>query len=402
MPSTLIWRPGIALSAAMLMSLSASTASTAAVPASGWRTVHVTAKPGRFCDVTAAGRGHAWAVGLSIDRPSVYSPLIARWNGGSWTAVRLPAKVASQLGPLPILGSVVASGPRNLWAFSLTIGGWLHYDGSSWTVGQMPEALTTTASAIAGSKYVWMFGLRVTFHNPVPFSAFATDVKGKVTWTRRAMPGDPVIYGASAVSGSDLWAVGSGGPVDPIAGCLANGLSSKKSALTSVLHYYADRWHQAPPLPAAMRKNPATSILANSDTDLWVGGAIKNAEGGTAAAIAHWNGQNWTLIKLQAPGSRGDYRTEAITADARAGLWAVADCAGAHCPLRGHESMLWHEHAGLWTGPIRPALTKYRTILLSIAASGPTIWAAGTVTLGKDNVHGLIAARTAATTKTSG
>jgi hypothetical protein len=398
---TLIWRPGIATSAAMLMPLSAS---TAAVPGSGWRAVHVTAKPGRFCDVTAAGRRQAWAFGVSIDRPSVFSPLIARWDGRSWTAVRLPAKVRSRLGPLPLLGSAVASGPRNLWAFSLTVGGWLHFDGSSWTAGLVPAGvLTTTASVIAGSKYVWMFGLRVTFHNPVPFSAYATDINGKVTWKRKAMPGDAVIYGASAVSGSDLWAVGTSGEVDPIAGCLAGSQPSNKSALTSsVLHYYAGRWHKAPSLPAAMRENPATSILANGDNDLWVGGAIKNAKGGTAAAIAHWNGQNWTLIKLPAPGSRGGYRTEAITADGPAGLWAVADCAGTHCPLHGHESMLWHEHAGLWTGPIRPALTKHRTILVSLAASGPTIWAAGTVTLGKNNVHGLIAARTATATKTSG
>lgn len=390
----------LAASVAALVPLAAG---TVAAPASAWRTVVVTAARGRFDAVAAADPRHAWAVGGSPDRSGDFAPLIARWNGVSWAPARVPAKVRSRLGPLAILDSAVAAGPSNLWAFSITIGGWLHYDGSSWTAGQIPEVLTTTASTVAARKFIWAFGLRDTFHNPVPFSAYASDINGTVRWTSKAVPGDAVIYSASAVSGSDLWAAATRGMFASPAGSPSGTASSatpKKAALTSsLLHYHAGRWHKAMPLPAAMRTNPATAILARSDTDIWVGGAVKNASAGTTAAIAHWNGRNWTLIKLRVTASKADYRTGAITADGTGSLWVLADCAGTRCPHRGLTSRLWNEHAGHWTGPIQPALTRHPAVLLSIAAAGRCVWAAGTITLGPDNFRGLVAARTAATAR---
>jgi hypothetical protein len=391
----LIRRSGFAASVAVLVPLAAG---AVAAPVSGWRTVDVTARQGRFNAVTAADPRHAWAVGGSPDRSGDFAPLIARWNGVSWAPARVPAKVRSVLGPLALLGTAVAAGPRSLWAFSITIGGWLHYDGSSWTGGLIPGVLTTTASAVAARKSIWAFGLRDTFHNPAPFSAYATNVNGKVTWTKKAVPGDAVIYGASAVSGSDLWAAATSGlftgPIGSPSGTASSATSKTATVTSSLLHYHAGRWHKAMPLPAAMRANPATAIFARRDTDIWVGGAVNNASAGTTAAIAHWNGRNWTLIKLPAPAPKADYRTEAITADGTGNLWALADCAGTHCPHHGLTSRLWHEHAGHWTGPMHPALTRHPAVLLSLAAAGRSVWAAGTVTLGPLNFRGLIAART--------
>jgi len=403
-----IRRAGIAVSVAVLVPVSAA---AMAGPVPGWRTVDVTARQGTFYALTAADQRHAWAVGASFDAASSeFVPLIGRWNGAAWAAVGLPGTVRSVLGPLALLDTAAASGPRSMWAFSFT-GGWLHYDGSRWIAGIVPDVLVITASTVAARKYAWSFGLRDTFHNPVPYSAYAADVKGQVRWTDKAIPGGTVVYGASAVSGSDLWAAGIGGPVlspgsragrgagarevtaalDGIAGSV----SGKGAALRSgVLHYYAGRWHKAVPLPAAMRKNPATAIFARSDTDVWVGGAVRNAAGGTTEAVAHWNGRAWALVKLPARASKTDYRVYAITTDGSAGLWVLAAwaaCPGTNC-AHGRASRLWHEQAGHWSGPVRPALTRHPAVLLSLAAAGRMVWAAGAAMLGEHNVRGLVAA----------
>jgi len=365
----------------------------AAAPMSAWHAVHLTVRPGKFYSVTAAGQRHAWAVGESPNRHGLFAPLVARWDGTAWAPVRLPAKVRSRLGPLPLLDTVVTSGPRNLWAFSLT-GGWLHYNGSSWNAGLLPAVLTTTASAVVGT-HVWSFGLRPTFHAPAPYAAYATDIHGKITWKFKAMPGNATIYGASAVSASDMWAVGTSGPIDnPLGDSGVTTRARTPRIASSLLHYYAGRWHRAMPLPAPMRTNAATSILARSDTDIWVGGAVKNARTGTSEAIAHWNGQSWKLVQLPVAPSKSDYRIQAIMAENLSGVWALADCFGTHCPNHGPQSRLWHEQAGHWTGPSRLALISHPTVLYSLATAGSIVWAAGTVTLGKNNIHGLIADKT--------
>jgi hypothetical protein len=372
----------------------------------------MTARQGAFISVTAADQRHAWAVG-EVPRKNGLGPLIGRWNGVSWAPVSLPTNVLSRLGPTAGLETAVATGPRSLWAFSLG-SHWLHYDGSSWIAGTVPNEIVTTASAVAARKYTWSFGLGDISGKPVSFSAYATDINGKVKWTDKAIPGGAVIYGASAVSGSDLWAVGVGGLISAassparigamaarelIAGRGIPALAGTASSLnvnavgvrSGLLHYYAGRWHKLLPLPAAMRKLPATNILARSDTDIWVGGSVKNTAGGTTEAIAHWNGRGWTLVKLPARASKADYRTYAISADGSGGLWALAVCGGPQCPQLGLASRLWHEQSARWTGPIHPALARHPTVLLGLAQAGRTVWGAGAVMLAKNDVRGLVA-----------
>jgi len=369
-----------------------------AAPVSRWRTVDVTARQGLFTSVTAADQRHAWAVG-EVPTKNGLGPLIGRWNGVSWAPVGLPAKVRSRLGSVGLLVTAVASGPQSLWAFSYG-DVWLHYDGSSWITGTVPNAIITTASAVAARKYTWAFGVGVISAKPVPFSAYATDINGKVKWTDKAIPGGAVIYGASAVSGSDLWAVGVGGLISAASSpAKISALAGSPSSLTvkaatvrsGLLHYYAGRWHKLVPLPAAMRRFPATKIFARSDTDVWVGGSVKNSAGGTTEAVAHWNGRGWTLVKLPVRASKADYRTYAISGDGSGGLWAIAVCAGPQCPHLGLASRLWHEQSGRWTGPIQPALARHPTVLLGLAQVGRTVWGAGAVMLAKNNVRGLVA-----------
>ncbi len=406
MRSTFTWRAAMAASAAVLVLESAG---AMAAPAPGWHTVDITARQGTFYSVTAAGQ-RAWAVGARLDGSGGLAPLIGRWNGVSWTLVGLPEKVRSRLGQMVQLKTAAAAGSRSLWAFSLT-GGWLHYDGSSWTAGTVPGELVSTASTVAAGRYAWSFGLRDSHHQPTSFSAYARDIHGKVKWTDKALPSGAVIYGASAVSGTDLWAVGISGqlpsgsrgvksaiaaqdaaadgvPADQVPAAMSK--TSSATPKSGLLHYYADRWHKVVPLPNAMAKDVAPSILARSDTDIWVGGAVSNPREGTTEAIAHWNGRNWKLVKLPARASKAGYHIESITADGSVGLWALAGCEGTNCP-DGQASRLWHDQAGSWTSPAQPALATGPTVLLGLAAAGQTVWAAGAVIQARHDIRGLIA-----------
>ena len=47
------------------------------------------------------------------------------------------------------------------------------------------------------------------------------------------------------------------------------------------------------------------SILARSDTDVWIGGGVKNAQGGYTEAVTHRNGHKWSTLTLPVLGTTG-------------------------------------------------------------------------------------------------
>jgi hypothetical protein len=233
------------------------------------------------------------------------------------------------------------------------------------------------SSLTIGTRAVWAFGATLARSGPVPYASLHTSTG----WKRTPVPGHGSIVGASAVTTRDIWAViGSGG--------LFSVGSGRAGAL---LHRYAGHWHTVATLPAVLRNGSLGTVLARSDRNVWVGGAVKNAKKGTTEAVGHWNGHRWTVTTLHALATVAKWHLVKMVTDGSGGIWALSHCVGNNCGSGGVASRLWHEVAGKWGRPVQPKLASSQTILVSLAATGKSVWGVGAVRVGRSGANGLIA-----------
>jgi hypothetical protein len=348
----------------------------------GWRSVATISEPSHstgLVSVAAAGDKGSWAVGYAgASNSDTITPIVESWNGTSWDPVTVPTAELTKLGELPVLDTVATSGPENVWAFT-AFGGWLHgtANGTTWAAGKLGKTQLLVQSSLAlGQHTGWAFGGSTSSKKATPYAAYnAGD-----GWKRTAVPGTGTISAASAISPGDIWAV------------LGTGAVGLGSSAGGLLHWSGGHWHAITTLPAELRKGPLDSVLARSDKNVWVGGAVKNSKGGTTEAIGHWNGLHWTVTLLPATASKARYYVTSMVTDGAGGIWALADCTESNCPNSGLASRLWHETAGgSWSRPIVPKLATSASALLDLAPVGRSVWGVGAVRVGKKGANGLIA-----------
>jgi hypothetical protein len=345
-------------------------AQASAVP--GWHVQTIlstgTGSLGILLDVSSDAPGDAWAAGVVIPSGSSgLTPLITRWNGTAWSQVALPASALTRLGPDGLLGAVSAASPRNVWAFAES-SVWLHYDGTTWTSGQLVRPgpsgqLVTTATLALSKSDVWAFGARVRSKGMHSYAAHFNGLK----WTATSVPGTSPIVSSSAVRAGDVWAVEGIGPLNP---------STGRGAL---VHWSGGTWHSVN-LPKALGGRPLTSVVARSDSDVWVGGAVTNRRKGTTEAVGHWNGRTWTVTALPAVTTSQKYAVTGLASDGHGGLWATANCetCSGNVPSR-----VWHESARIWKRAAVAAKNPVAIVAIALAPNTTSVWGVGAVELGK-------------------
>ena len=359
-----------ALPLAVLPLASAGTAQASAVP--GWHVQTIlstgTGSEGILLDVSSDAPGDAWAAGAVIPSGnSGLAPLISRWNGTAWSQVALPTSALTRLGPAGLIGAVSAASPRNVWVFAES-SVWLHYDGTTWTSGQLakpgPSGQVVTTATLALSKSdVWAFGARVRSKAMHSYAAHFNGVK----WTATSVPGTSPIVSSSAVRAGDIWAVEGIGPLSPAAG---------RGAL---VHWSGGTWHSVN-LPKALAGRPLSSVVARSDGDVWVGGAVTNRKKGTTEAVGHWNGRSWTVTAFPAVTTSRKYAVSGLAADGHGGLWATANCLRCTGNL---PSRIWHMSAGTWKRAAVAAKSPVIIAALALAPGTTSVWGVGAITSGK-------------------
>ena len=125
-----------------------------------------------------------------------------------------------------------------------------------------------------------------------------------------------------------------------------------------------------------MRNVMLGAVLARSDSDVWVGGGVRNSKGGYTEAVGHWNGHAWSMVTLPVSGTTGQWHVNSIVPDGSGGLWALGYCM-ATCGV--HPSRIWHEADGRWTGPVVPSWEVKDSALDQLAATGHSVWGVGRV-----------------------
>ena len=173
-------------------------------------------------------------------------------------------------------------------------------------------------------------------------------------WRTTPVPGTTGITAASAVTGSDIWAVNE----------------------QDVLRWNGHRWRV---VTVGTRLSPGlvllTGVYARSGQSIWVGGGAENSAGGKTEATAHWNGRSWRVSKVPAAPMAAPFEMTSVVPDGQGGMWGL----GTSTSLGGWR--LWHFTAGRWRAvpsPVSPP-DGFSTLSSNLAwqPGSASTWAAG-------------------------
>jgi hypothetical protein len=256
----------------------------------------------------ALSSGDAWAVGyacFSNCQPDLDAQnLVLHWDGSAWTVVNVP-NLAGQSNKLT---AVAGSGPDDVWAVgehyscfgcvALTLA--LHWDGAQWTIISSPNAGSSTNN----------------------------------------------LYGVAVLSATDAWAAGR--------------YYTGSSWRTLILHWDGTSWSVVPSPNAGGPSNYLWAISAVSANDIWAVGSWAASSGLTL----HWDGSQWNLVT--SPSSTGTSYLYGVSAIATNYVWAVGNTSSTQQTL----TQLYND----------PCLTPAPTITPGGPTFTPTLTATSTPT----------------------
>jgi hypothetical protein len=257
---------------------------------------------GNFAAVTALSRTNVWAAGTSGSTPH---PVIVHWNGKSWANQATP----SLSGRDSFVNGITAISPKSAWAVGRTCAPASlncqtlieHWNGKSWTRQSSP----TPAGAFLGFSSVtatsptnawavgWGYGTHATGDMPL------IEHWDGQSWTVETIPGMANVrgqfadlFGVSAASATDVWAVGEAG--------------SQGKLRTLIAHWDGISWtRQTSPNGAFQEVDSLGAVTANSPTDVWaVGGYMDDSLGASSnrSLVEHWDGISWKIVPSPSPG----------------------------------------------------------------------------------------------------
>ncbi|MGH2482118.1 MAG: hypothetical protein ACRDHW_20905, partial [Ktedonobacteraceae bacterium] len=166
--------------------------------------------------VVAISPNDIWAVGASgpATEPAI-TPLLEHWDGSNWSLVQLPTSLHSAL-----LNGIAATSANDIWAVGATevargssdVPLAIHWDGHSWSTAPLSPDLDSgdfsMVKAISAND-AWAVG---TSGNQTGGAQTLIEYWNGTSWQIVTSPSPGSfynsLYAASAVSASDVWAVG--------------------------------------------------------------------------------------------------------------------------------------------------------------------------------------------------
>jgi hypothetical protein len=267
--------------------------------------------------VAAVSAGNIWAVGSYSTFTSADQTLVLHWNGTAWKQVASPNPAGSANGNS--LHAVTAVSASNAWAvgsyYSVTAQATqtliLHWNGTAWK---------RVASPNPGSGFNDLYG--VTAVSASNAWAVGDNSNGKTLalhWNGTAWkhvtspnPGDPTeLSGVAAVSASNAWAVGNYWNAD--------------GSQTLILHWNGTAWkHVTSPNPGGSNRDHLSGVTAITASNAWAVGTYYDSSGTGQTLVLHWNGTAWRHVASSNPGGPGTSNGLAsVAASSATNIWAV-------------------------------------------------------------------------------
>jgi len=290
-----------------------------------WRIV-VRTSAGMLGPIVAPTATSAWAFGWGAHPPQgQIFPIGRHWNGHRWSGVRFPSGVKNSG-----MSCATKSSPTNVWAISgagasggnppstvsalrLRAGHWI-------IVKNFPGSYVSGCNVLSATN-VWVFGGAVAGLGP-PIGTW--HLHGS-TWTQ-IKTGHLVLFNASAVSATDIWAT-------------ATDTSNSPPFHAVVARWNGRSWHEMRSIGASLPTLTSTTrvgldnVNALSARNVWVLATVlrKSAE---SFLVVHWNGQRWSRV---APGRPGYYLPTAVP-DGHGSWWSAPYLADGSVPYLVHRT----------------------------------------------------------------
>jgi hypothetical protein len=297
--------------AAPALAVTTAQTTTSAI-ATGARPTTTPADAGQLFAVDGTSAKDVWAAGIG----GTTGTLIEHWNGVKWQVTPSPNPATGAAGEVFLFG-VAAVSSNDAWAVG------------SYESGPDPFDLTTSALILHWNGKKW---------TQVPCPCASTD------------NGEPGLNGISAVSRSDIWAVGS------------------SSSGPLILHFNGTKWVTVP--LAGDEEHQLMAVSAISANNAWaVGDDLNNQSGLTA----HWNGQKWSWVPSPNPRRFNDL--SGVATVSKDSAWAVGDATG--------TPKLMHWNGEKWSEEPSPQITGTTNAFFNAISAAPdgSLWAVGQKTV---------------------
>jgi hypothetical protein len=331
--------------------------------------------PGRAAASQSAEKSANPRSALHSESLSTADPQPLSFAQVTWNIVLLPNPSPDTL--LYSLNAVTAIAPNDVWIVGsandnggnfLTSALTIHWDGSQWSIkpclGKFPDLRAVSA---VSSSDVWAVGGFSTYHwdgtnwTEIPNSTLVLTTYGSFNSVK-------------AISTDNVWAVGA---------------SQKPTGeeLTYIEHWNGKQWSIVPsPNPNSSGREPnstelnnLTSVAATSADDAWAVGYYRKSDGQYQSLTLHWDGVRWSMIPT--PDLPDHNYLTAVAAISSDDVWAVGNLTTdmSHGPIGGlGPALVMHWNGMRWRIIQSPASTL-RTTLSSVAASSTNdVWIVGT------------------------
>jgi len=261
----------------------------------------------------------AWGVGVLQPNGQHVQPLIMHWNGTSWDMV--PHPLSGQRGELKKVGVVSAN---DVWAVGrywpdggqqLTLA--MRWNGSQWSVVPTPNFSTVNSLediTVISANDIWAAGgYGVAIGEGGPLTMHWNGVAWTLATTPNGPEGSALLWGISAVSSNDVWAVGDENvPV-----------GAYRTDRTFTIHWDGVQWSYVPSPNVGDRNNIFYSVDAISSNDVWAVGTRYNRNDATwYPLIQQWDGTQWKISPTPHAGPNSNF-LNAVTAVGPNDVWAV-------------------------------------------------------------------------------
>lgn len=291
----------------------------------------------QLASVATISSSDVWTVGKT-GTTSAFSSLIEHWDGNSWHIVPSPNPQGATDTELT---SVSALSSSDVWTvgFALVSGQSKqqsvieHWDGTSWSPIDSPsqpsQDIKLQGVSALSSSDVWAVGYATNSqqHTLSLIEHWDGSQWHIVTSTNPSLSFNS-LTSVKALSSSDVWAVGYALGYAPPGGVAASAHPSGGGGTFSGFHPIAEHWNGSiwstvsVPDPPENLQQVYQSVIANSSTDIWaVGYSFTTGNNNTFTLVGHWNGSNWQKAQLPTIGINNTLTS--ITALSPQDIWAV-------------------------------------------------------------------------------
>ena len=292
-------------------------------------------------------------------------------SGGGWTVQRTQLLGTNDNS----LGAVAGSSPRDVWA----VGDFLpdaknsnqdatltfaeHYNGVTWSVVRTPNLgpnFNAFYGVAAKAGRAWAVGERLN----ADFQDRALiEVWNGSRWTiaDNPQPGSlrDMLFGASAVSASDVWVVGDREGANGVFETLAE-------------HWNGHRWSVVPTPDPGSTGNHLYAVDAVSGDNVWAVGQRLGAQAPDQPLVEHWNGHRWSVVSTPVSTVASVVLEGVAVSGGQVWVDGEADSPDAGRPI------IEHLQNGHWSTANLSGVGSIWTMLYGIAVTGDTVFATGT------------------------